>query len=160
MYFTDCIDEFYAQQLNCSLPWTSTYYGRSKCESAVELRKFREISDSITSQTMIKQIKAKGCLKPNCKKTTWTKNTFDENWDSSNYNRTELIIDLPYSAKVIVKQEIKLADVSTFIADCGSYLGLFLGGSVLSLTDLIVAYIIRIKRTFIQRNNNLVTRST
>ena len=159
MYFTDCIDEFYAQQLNCSLPWTSTY-GISKCESAMELKKFRDISDSITSQTMIEQIKAKGCLKPNCKKTTWTKNTFDENWDSSNYNRTELIIDLPYSAKVIVKQEIKLADVSTFIADCGSYLGLFLGGSVLSLTDLIVAYIIRFKRTFLQRNNNLVTRST
>ena len=152
MYFTDCIEEFYAQQLNCSLPWTSTY-GR-KCSTALELKKYRMISDSITSPKMTDQIK--GCFKPNCKKTSWTKNSFDENWDSSEHNRTELVIDLPYSAKVMVKQEIKLAGVSTFIADCGSYLGLFLGASLLSLTDLIVSYIITFKRAFLQRKNNLV----
>ena len=148
MYFTDCIHEFYAEHLQCRLPWT-TISGR-KCETAEELQKYRILSDSITSQTMTNKIRAKGCFKPNCKKTTWTKNSFDEKWPRSNRttNWTELMIDLPYSAKVYVKQEIKLADMSTFIADCGSYLGLFLGASLLSLTDLIVSHLLRIQRAY------------
>ena len=58
------------------------------------------------------------------------------------------MIDLPYSAKVYVKQEIKLADMSNFIADCGPYLGLFFGASLLSLTDLIVSHLLRIQRAY------------
>ena len=86
----ECIQEFYAEQLQCSLPWT-IIIGR-KCETAEELQKYRILSDSITSQTMTDQIRAKGCFKQNCKKTTWTKNSFDEKWPRS--NRTKLPIGL------------------------------------------------------------------
>ena len=85
----------------------------------------------------------KGCFRPNCKQTTWTKNQFTNYWDNEGSAFVAFII--PSSAKVIQRKEIRLADFSTFIADCGSYLGLFLGASVLSLIDIVIAYI---KRTF------------
>ena len=45
-----------------------------------------------------------------------------------------------------MKEEIKLADFSTFMADCGSYLGLFLGASILSLSEIGVTLAKRLKK--------------
>ena len=53
---------------------------------------------------------------------------------------TLLWFGLPSNTYTIRRQEILLADFSTFVADCGSYLGLFLGASVLSITDILGSF--------------------
>ena len=90
---------------------------------------------------MTQKITARGCFKPNCMKTTWVKNEYNENWETQ--NETILYINLPSIMKVIQRKEIKLAGYSVLLADFGSYLGLFLGASVLSLTEMGAAYLLR-----------------
>ena len=53
------------------------------------------------------------------------------------------MVRMPLDAKVLQRQEVLLADFSTFVVDCGSYLGLFLGASILSLTDSALAYVVK-----------------
>ena len=48
--------------------------------------------------------------------------------------------------KVLQRKEIRLADFSTFIADCGSYLGLFLGASILSLSDIGISLVKKVMK--------------
>ena len=38
---------------------------------------------------------------------------------------------------IVQKTEVKIADFGTFVADFGGYLGLFLGASILSITDIL-----------------------
>ena len=79
-------------------------------------------------------------FKPNCRQTTWVKNQYQYVSDKKDHGINDAWLFIPSTAKVIQRKEIKLADFGTFIADCGSYLGLFLGASVLSLTDWLVIY--------------------
>ena len=78
-----------------------------------------------------------GCFRPNCKKTIWIRNQYAESWETDD-NHTEAYISIPYNQKVLQRREISLADFSNLMADCGSYLGLLLGASVLSLTDFLI----------------------
>ena len=140
MYITDCINEFYAKQLKCNLPWaTKMDPDLKKCESEDELKQFRKLSMDITFPNLTEKIKDMGCFKPNCLQTTWTKNSNEEKY-ATRRNETQLWLSMNAMTKVIRRQEIRLADFSTFLADCGGYLGLFLGASLLSITDAIIAY--------------------
>ena len=139
MYITDCINEFYAKQLKCNLPWaTKMDPDLKQCESKDELEQFRKLSVDITFSNNTEKIKEMGCFKLNCLQTTWTKNSNEEKYAMKNV--TKLRIIMTAMSKVIRRQEIRLADFSTFLADCGGYLGLFLGASLLSITDAIIAY--------------------
>ena len=139
MYITDCINEFYAKQLKCNLPWaTKMDPDLKQCESKDELEQFRKLSVDITFSNNTEKIKEMGCFKLNCLQTTWTKNSNEEKYAMK--NETKLRIIMTAMSKVIRRQEIRLADFSTFLADCGGYLGLFLGASLLSITDAIIAY--------------------
>ena len=139
----DCIDEFITNELQCNLPWilTQDQIGLRECQTEEDLKSYRNLSFEITSPILKQKLVNKGCFRPNCKQTTWTKNQFTNYWDNEGSAFVAFII--PSSAKVIQRKEIRLADFSTFIADCGSYLGLFLGASVLSLIDIVIAYIKR-----------------
>ena len=140
MYLTNCINEFYAKQLKCNLPWaTNMDPDLNHCESEDELEKFRMLSVEITLPNLTEKIKDMRCIKPNCLQTTWTKKRNEEQW-ATETNETELWVTTIAMAKDIQRQEIRLADFSTFLADCGGYLGLFLGASLLSITDAIIAY--------------------
>ena len=54
----------------------------------------------------------------------------------------------------MMKDEIRLADFSTFMADCGSYLGLFLGASILSLSEIGVSLAKRLKKATRYKKNS------
>ena len=80
---------------------------------------------------------------PNCGQISWKKayvDSFDRFKSNKDENGTLLWFGLPSNTFTIRRQEILLADFSTFVADCGSYLGLFLGASVLSITDILVSF--------------------
>ena len=155
MTFTNCIDEFFAEQLNCYLPWTTIpkYQNYQQCQTSNQLEQFRNLSLTITSEAMTEKITARGCFKPNCMKRTWVKNEYNENWQTQS-NTTTLYINLPSGMKVIQRKEIKLAGYSVLLADFGSYLGLFLGASVLSLTELGASYLLQLQRLIENRFYN------
>ena len=138
MKLTDCINNFIEYKLNCSLPWRSS---KSQiCSGAKKLQEFRNISLYISSSSdLINEIKARGCFKPNCVTTTW-KQYYQESYDISNSlpNFSNIQMGILQTSHTIKKREILLVDYSNFIADCGAYLGLYLGASVLSLTDNVI----------------------
>ena len=138
--FEDCINEFIEEELNCHVPWAKqTKF--NECETETELESFRNLSFYMTSHEIEDRITKKGCFKTNCKTMSWVKNQFFSTFDVS--SGTKFSLSIPFTSTVLVKKEILLADFSTFVADCGSYLGLFLGASVLSITDIIILFVKR-----------------
>ena len=140
MYLKVCLDNFINGQLGCSLPWTPITDEIRVCETEDDLKAFRNLSFHMTSKDIQKLITQQGCFKPNCKKTTWTKNQYIETWPVSS-DKTEFYIMITSNSKVLQRKEVLLADLQTFVADIGSYLGFFLGASILSLTELGITYL-------------------
>ena len=138
---TECVDDYFAEQLNCSLPWARPYPDYGICNGNLNLTKFRSVHSKISSKQTSDILKKKGCLKPNCLQTKWIDSYVQ--WAWINPNCTKIIIGLQSDSYTIRRKEILLADFSTFMVDCGSYLGLFLGASILSLSDSILSYIIK-----------------
>ena len=136
---TECIDEFLTRQLNCSLPWIKTIKANIiKCTG--DLTMLRELYNEtrfIQSPKIVHDLQK--CLIPNCVTTKWTK-SHAAKWPLKElkYEQVKLIWKLPPNAYTLYRREIFLANPSTFFADIGSYLGLFLGASILSLTDVIL----------------------
>ena len=153
--FKDCINEFISDQIGCNLPWAKSGDGMRQCTIEQDLVLFRNVSIDLTSQESRRMISRKGCFKHNCRKTTWTKNLYDEKWDNSWKNEMVVYMNVPATATVMQRKEVLLVDFSTFLADCGSYLSLFLGASVLSLTDIIISIS---KRTSMAVSNSLFLR--
>ena len=148
---TNCMNEFYAKELGCKLPWDTESKlddQLKNCETAVQLDTFRNLSNYITSKTLISKVKKYGCLKPNCRKITWKKAEHTEVYDQPGQPGHKLVVVMPHNAKVLQRQEVKLADMGSFVADCGSYLGLFVGASILSLTDILIYTLKRLRKFF------------
>merc|ERR1711963_848380 len=98
--------------------------GKPKCEGKAKLEEFRQFYRDISTTKMTEEIEKKGCFLPNCKRTSWKKAYVDTFEYNNLDNATRLWIGLPSNTYTIQRQEILLADFSTFVADCGSYLGL------------------------------------
>ena len=143
LVFKDCINEFIAEEIGCYLPWAKSNPNFEECKTDNELILFRNLSMYMSTIQIEEKITKKGCFKPNCKRTTWIRN-IGSNWNHDGF--TDIFLNIPSTAIVIQRTEVLLANFSTFIADCGSYMGLFLGASVLSLTDILMSYIIRMFR--------------
>ena len=150
MIFKDCINDFISEQIKCQLPWAKQTTNFSVCKTEEDLKSFRNLSIHIRKKDNKHKIDERGCFKHNCKRTTWIKNQYIERWVDGN-NDTSIYLSILSSSKVVIRKEILLADYSTFIADCGSYLGLFVGASVLSLTDTFVAYFKRLYNSLLTR---------
>ena len=141
---TDCINDFINEELKCQLPWLEEKLpiGLEICSGSEKLKEFRKLYTHLTSTETSKRIEMKGCFKPNCETLSWVKSyteTYDfQSKDYGGLNGTKLWLGLPKSTHTIQRTEILLADFSTFLADFGSYLGLFLGASILSITDLVL----------------------
>ena len=67
MLMKECIDDFIAEELNCSLPWTNSKNGLRICQSEEDLVAFRTLSFNITSPYLRQKLSMKGCFRPNCK---------------------------------------------------------------------------------------------
>ena len=150
MYFKDCMDEFISQQLKCNLPWASNriFKEDEECMTEEALKLFRNLSMNMESEDVRAKIQKKGCFLENCKETTWIKNPYE-------YGRGDkkmvFLMHLPSNTKVLERKEVHIATFNTFVADFGGYLGLFLGASILSLTDSVLSYIKRGLQWFVYR---------
>ena len=146
---TECINEYYASKLNCTLPWvpSNNPQNRQQCQGKEKFTEFRNLSMSIGNPEVIGELETKGCIIPNCEERTWHIESFQKE-NLTNFNISEenlkLTIIFPHSSKVLVRNEINLYTVSSFFADVGGYLGLLLGESLISYFLLIIQWLKKI----------------
>ena len=149
---TECINEYYASKLNCTLPWVPSNnpnnpQNRQQCQGKEKFTEFRNLSMSIGNPEVIGELEKKGCIIPNCEERTWHIESFQKE-NISNFNVSEenliLTISFSHSSKVLVRNEINLYTVSSFFADIGGYLGLLLGESLISYFLLIIQWLKKI----------------
>ena len=151
MHFKDCMEEFIGENLNCSLPWvTEKKLAIQECKTEKELELFRNLSMDMESEEIRTEIQKKGCFVPNCKKTTWVKNSYAYGREDKNM---VYLLHLPSNTKVLQRREVLIATFNTLGADFGGYLGLFMGASILSLTDLALEYLKSVSQWFIYRRH-------
>ena len=137
MRITSCIDDVISNELDCNLPWVENSHTKNICTGSEKLNKLREFYYNLNSKQT--QEKLKKCLKPNCRIIKWKK-SYKSEWSRSKGILVQVV--LPSNSYTIRRKEILLADLSTFTADFGSYLGLFLGTSFLSFSDILVVYFV------------------
>ena len=141
MKITSCINDVIVEEMDCRLPWMRNT--RKMCTGKEKLRQFREFYTNLNSnETQMKVLK---CLKPNCRIVKWQK-SYKSEWTRAKGIYIQIV--LPSNSFTIQRKELMLADFSTFTADFGSYLGLFLGTSFLSFTDVLVVYLTWAKNAF------------
>ena len=151
---TECLNEYYASKLNCTLPWVPSNnpnnpQNRQQCQGKEKFTEFRNLSMSIGNPEVIGELKKKGCIIPNCEERTWhiqsaQKENISISMPDISGQNLLLTIDFPHSSKVLVRNEINLYTVSSFFADVGGYLGLLLGESLISYFLLIIQWLKKI----------------
>ena len=146
---TECINEYYASKLNCTLPWvpSNNPQNRQQCQGKEKFTEFRNLSMSIGNSEVIEELEKEGCIIPNCEERTWhIESGQKENISNFNVSGENLMltISFPHSSKVLVRNEINLYTVSSFFADVGGYLGLLLGESLISYFLLIIQWLKKI----------------
>ena len=112
------------------------------CSGKDKFTEFRNISEQINSLAFKKKLIRRGCFVPNCITKKWLR--VDQEVEDTGETYTTISFEVNSNSKTMVRREIRLADYWTFLADCGGYLGLYVGGSVLSLSEFIVSFIKKI----------------
>lgn len=124
-------DQYIVNQIQCRPKWIKRNDSYPICSGLEKFQEYLELAYNL-SQSPILQF----CNLPNCKFSQW-KFESDENVEVlQEPGKTILAYFIPMHAKVQFKNEALMYSFSDFIADFGGYLGLFLGGSILSLYDI------------------------
>ena len=129
----NCINNFYAKKLGCTLPWVQE--SGVKCHGKEKFEEFKNLSAKIQGDDSIgKELMEKKCPIPNCHQRAWTIDS-TEKFDyekGGNESSSEIWLTFPHYTTVLIRNEIKLYTFSSFIADIGGFLGLLLGESLVS----------------------------
>ena len=137
MQVTKCINEYIAEQMDCCLPWAKRdcpkQITKDECRGTEKLKLFRNISFYISTEHK-RALEIKGCFKPNCESKVWKK-IYEDRFLGYFINTTSVELAVTDKSMTLHRKEILIADFSTFLADCGSYLGLFLGASILTISE-------------------------
>ena len=144
----ECINEFIEFELGCKLPWLETSLNFEYCSGSEVMSSYLNLYEVIlTNNSMISH-----CLKPNCVKITWIE-SYVSTWEYKVQKKkiSTVAFHLPSNSYTIKRKELFLFTFSTFLADVGSYLGLFLGTSVLSLTDQIDNMFHKLKKKLLEK---------
>jgi hypothetical protein len=149
--FTKCMFDYIERTMNCNISWNSV--DQSLCPMNVNLKKYQEILLYLQQASFNNLMKETGCV-PKCKYDMFE---FEEeasenvdwkaDWISSFYL-------MPKSASLKVIEEKYEYGYSNLLADFGSYLGLFLGWSLLTITRDIPAafrWLLNILKTMISK---------
>ena len=128
----DCLNNYYASKLNCTLPWAHTDNQKHTgvCDGRDKFEEFRNLSMSIGEIEATNDLKSMGCLISNCLQNSWTIETSKKLKNPT--NSTYPYFTFSHKTKVLLRNEIELYTISSFFAEIGGYLGLFLGESMVS----------------------------
>ncbi len=131
---TVCINEYMEKELNCSLPWLRSKSGNGikLCDQHWQMKKFFEIVKNSIPDGI--------CSMPNCGTYDWniemsyTMN--DKLGMKDDIVNVEVVIAKGSKAEIV--DEVLSYGIESFISDFGGYLGLLLGGSMLSIYDFLL----------------------
>ena len=128
----DCLNNYYASKLNCTLPWARSHNQEHTglCDGKNKFEEYRNLSMSIGEIKATNDLKSMGCLISNCQQKSWTIETSKKL--KNPYNSTYPLFIFSHKTKVLLRNEIELYTISSFFAEIGGYLGLFLGESMIS----------------------------
>ena len=130
----DCLNNYYASKLNCTLPWAHTddQEHTDLCDGKDKFEEFRNLTMSIGEFEATNELEKMGCIIPNCQQKSWNIETTKKLKNIFNPNATHPWFIFSLKTKVLLRNEIELYTVSSFFAEIGGYLGLFLGESMVS----------------------------
>ena len=129
----NCIQQYIETKIECQLPWHTHKTTMAKCIETGQYRDFLKSYEEIAGLSGFSIAKKTGCL-PSCKMNEFSVNIKDrvfmaeEEWLFSGYfyypggQYTKKLYNLTY-------------DFTSYIADAGGLIGLFLGYSMLSVYD-------------------------
>ena len=130
----DCVNNFYAKKLGCTLPWI--HQNGTKCTGKEKFEEFKNLSSKLIKASVEKELLEEGCLVPNCHQRSWiidSSNKYDSKKEGNKSKSTSFMqLSFPHYTQVLVRNEIKLYTFSSFFADVGGFLGLLLGESLVS----------------------------
>ena len=138
---TDCINEYLEQKLECLLPWLHTNSDSLVCSGSEKYTHLWALYQNLLQNKSV----IEHCFKPNCHTLSWEdayKSTWSNQWGPRKIN---VRMKTNPSSHAIKRKEIVLFSWASFFADIGSYLGLFLGGSIMSLTDWAASTVKKLK---------------
>ena len=128
----DCINNYYASKLNCTLPWVqaNNQDPADLCNGKDKFEEFKNLSMSIGELGATNDLYERECIIPNCKQKSWNIASVKKLFYQT--NSTFPLFIFSSKTKVLIRNEIKLYTISSFFADIGGYLGLILGESLVS----------------------------
>ena len=128
----DCINNYYASKLNCTLPWiqADNQDPANLCNGRDKFQEFKNLSMSIAGLEPTNELHKRGCIIPNCKQKAWNVASVKKLKNPKNVTYPYFVFS--HKTKVLHRNEIELFTISSFFADIGGYLGLLLGESVVS----------------------------
>ena len=128
----DCLNNYYASKLNCTLPWVQTdnQEQTSSCDGKDKFEEFRNLSMSILGFGATNELYERGCIITNCKQKLWNIASVKKLENPKDFTWPAFIFSV--KTKVLLRNEIELYTISSFFADIGGYLGLLLGESLVS----------------------------
>ena len=180
----DCIQNYMTKQLGCKLPWWKKgQESLMECSSNEDLENYINLHIEILGGKRDPDLEDFGCLRKNCIEHSW------RSWKMTSITNTsitapymkqgftsilfgslsdEVKIQFLYSTNPIfnflefqadIVEEFFLYDWTSFLADMGGEMGLFLGASILSilesLMELFVKKVKKPKQNDIEMNQNL-----
>lgn len=157
-----CLDQYYQNQLNCTLPWTKSKSGsnghkRRQCTKPEDLNKFKRKANTLYKLKQANLFKELNCQMP-CTTTEYALEDWWESYhecDSVGCNEDVLgIVLAAYDSNVYRSKDIWLYNYSNFIADFGGYLGLLLGASAFSGYEWMKTGVKKIKRKYIDTSSH------
>ncbi len=112
------------------------YHNKRLCDQAQDLDNYIETYKSFSSKTKAKEVKAFGCLKDTCRRAYWERLWSDDlHEDEKLKGLSKVQLNFQGDVPTIMSTHSFAYRLSNFIADFGGYLGLLLGGSLLSFFD-------------------------
>ena len=153
MQKAECINEFIEFELGCKLPWLETRLNFEYCSGSEVMSSYSNLYIAILANNS----KISHCLKPNCVEITWI-DSYIQEWEYKGWwnKKSTVEFHLPSNSYTVKRKELFLFTFSTFLADVGSYLGLFLGTSVLSLTDQIDSMFHKLKKKLLEKKEKMM----
>ena len=128
-----CIQHFLENKVGCQLPWHNDASNLSKCTVPDQLKKFVKAYDDIVSLSGFSIAKETGCL-PSCTINEYTVNVIKRFSYQDDKPRFSAYFFYP-GARYTEKVYFYTYDFTSYIADAGGLVGLFLGYSILSVYD-------------------------
>ena len=134
-----CVDNIIVDALKCNPKWIKTQKSFKTCSGSEKFRDFIKISKNLVINSTL----SKHCYPNLCTEVKWNLKSSKSITNNFNENATSFTYYIPSNTKVQFMEEILIYSWSNLLADLGGYLGLYLGGSILSLFDLVFNMILQ-----------------